>query len=66
MARSIQQVLAPKTIFQAISQIELPGTSLQGLFGWDIGGTNRAQQASRNFSCDIFDSSSPEFGLPWT
>jgi hypothetical protein len=55
MGRSAQQVLAPKTIFQAISQIDLPGTTLQRLLGWAFGGTNRQQQSGRHFSYDIFD-----------
>lgn len=56
MARSIQQVLAPKTILKAVSQIELPGTALQNLFGWGLGGGNKVRQSGRNFSYDIFDS----------
>ncbi len=55
MGRSIQQVLAPKTILQAISQIEMPGTTLQSIFGWAFGGTNLTGQPGRNFSYDIFD-----------
>jgi len=55
MGRSIQQVLAPKTILKAISQIEMPGTTLQNLFGWGLTGANKNQQSGRNFSYDIFD-----------
>jgi len=55
MGRSIEQVLAPKTILKAISQIEMPGTTLQNLFGWGLSGTNRAQQSGRSFAYDIFD-----------
>ena len=40
MTLATSQILAPKTIEKAISQLELPGTSLQTLFGWGIGGTN--------------------------
>lgn len=47
------QVLAPKTILKAVSQLELPGTSLQRLFGWGLGGQNVARQTGRNFSYDI-------------
>jgi len=57
MGRSIQQVLAPKTIRKAVSQLELPGTSLQKLFGWGMNGTNRERQSGRHFSYDIFDAS---------
>lgn len=55
MPRSIQQVLAPKTVLKAISQIELPGTTLQRLFGWHLRGGNKERQSGRNFSYDIFD-----------
>ena len=55
MGRSVQQVLAPKTVAKAISQLELPGTSLQELFGWGFRNDNRLQQSGRNFSYDIFD-----------
>lgn len=55
MPLSAQQLLAPKTILQAISQLDLPGASLQRLFGWGAGGTNRARQSGRNFSYDIFN-----------
>lgn len=47
------QVLAPKTILKAISQLELPGTSLQRIFGWGFGGKNVDRQSGRNFSYDI-------------
>ena len=55
MSQSTQTLLAPKTIQKAISQLALPGTTLQNLFGWGLGGTNRARQSGRNFSYDIFD-----------
>src|SRR6478736_3306482 len=55
MTLALSQVLAPKTIQKAISQIELPGTSLQNLFGWGRGGTNVARHGGRNFSYDIFN-----------
>ena len=55
MPRSIQQVLAPKTVHSVISQIELPGTSLSRLFGWHLAGTNKSRQSGRNFSYDIYD-----------
>lgn len=55
MSNSTQTLLAPKTIQQAISQLALPGTALQNLFGWGLGGSNRARQSGRNFSYDIFD-----------
>ena len=55
MSLSTAQLLAPQTIRQAISQLELPGTSLQTLFGWGLGGSNVARQAGRSFSYDIFN-----------
>ena len=55
MGRSLQQILAPKTILKAISQIEMTGSTLQNLFGWGLGGSNREQQSGRHFSYDIFD-----------
>lgn len=55
MPRSIQQVLAPKTVLKAIAQIDLPGTTLSRLFGWHLAGTNKTRQSGRNFSWDIFD-----------
>lgn len=55
MTYATSQLLAPKTIQKAISQLELPGTSLQTLFGWGLGGTNVARQGGRNFSYDIFN-----------
>lgn len=54
MTLSTAQLLAPQTIRKAISQLELPGTSLQNLFGWGLGGNNVARQAGRSFSYDIF------------
>ena len=56
MSLSTAQLLAPQTIKKAISQLDLPGTSLQTLFGWGLGGTNSARQSGRNFSYDIFNS----------
>src|SRR3954469_17212180 len=55
MTLATSQILAPKTIQKAISQLELPGTSLQTLFGWGLGGTNVARQGGRMFSYDIFN-----------
>src|SRR5439155_3694375 len=55
MTLATSQILAPKTIEKAISQLELPGTSLQTLFGWGIGGTNVARQGGRNFAYDVFN-----------
>jgi hypothetical protein len=55
MSLSTAQLLAPKTIRKAISQLELPGTSLQTLFGWGLGGRNVARQSGRNFSYDVFN-----------
>ncbi|HEX5106166.1 MAG TPA: hypothetical protein VFV87_20240, partial [Pirellulaceae bacterium] len=55
MTISTAELLAPQTIRKAISQLELPGTSLQTLFGWGLGGTNLARVAGRNFSYDIFN-----------
>jgi hypothetical protein len=55
MGVSTQQILAPKTILQAITQMTLPGTTLQRLFGWNLGGGNAERQSGRNFSYDIFD-----------
>src|SRR5687768_7062055 len=55
MSLSTAQLLAPQTIRKAISQLELPGTSLQNLFGWGLGGTNVARQSGRGFSYDVFN-----------
>jgi hypothetical protein len=55
MGVSAQQILAPKTILQAVSQMSLPGATLQRLFGWSIAGGNVERQSGRNFSYDIFD-----------
>src|SRR5262245_22651998 len=55
MSLSTAQLLAPQTIRKAISQLELPGTSLQNLFGWGLSGGNTARQAGRNFAYDIFN-----------
>jgi len=55
MPRSIQQILAPKTVLKAISQIDMPGTSLSRLFGWGAAGVNKDRQSGRHFSYDIFD-----------
>lgn len=53
MSQSTATVLAPKTILHAIAQMDLPGTTLQNLFGWGLRGTNRVAQSGRNFSYDI-------------
>ena len=53
MSLSTAALLAPKTIEKAISQLDLPGTSLQNLFGWGLGGTNIARQAGRSFAYDV-------------
>jgi hypothetical protein len=55
MTLATSQILAPKTIQKAISQLELPGTSLQTLLGWGLGGTNVARHGGRNFHYDIFN-----------
>ena len=55
MTLATSQILAPKTIQKAISQLDLPGTSLQNLFGWGLGGSNVARQGGRNFAYDIFN-----------
>ena len=55
MTISTSQLLAPQTIRKAISQLELPGTSLSTLFGWGLGGTNRSRQSGRNFAYDVFN-----------
>src|SRR5438477_4491310 len=55
MSLSTATLLAPKTIQKAISQLELPGTSLQNLFGWGLGGSNVARQSGRSFTYDIFN-----------
>src|SRR5437660_731854 len=39
MSLSTAALLAPKTIEKAISQLDLPGTSLQNLFGWRLAET---------------------------
>ncbi len=55
MSQSTATILAPKTILHAISQLELPGTTLQNLFGWGFAGRNRLQQSGRHFSFDVID-----------
>ena len=55
MTVSTAQLLAPSTIRKAISQLELPGTSLQTLLGWGLGGRNVIRQSGRNFSYDVFN-----------
>lgn len=57
MSQSTATVLAPKTILHAISQLELPGTTLQRLFGWGFSGPNRLRQAGRHFAFDVMDHS---------
>ncbi|MEX2175750.1 MAG: major capsid protein [Pirellulaceae bacterium] len=55
MSVSTAQLLAPQTIRKAISQLDLPGTSLQNLLGWGLGGSNSTRQSGRNFSYDVFN-----------
>lgn len=55
MPLSTAQVLAPKTILKAISQLDLPGRSLQRLMGWGLAGENVRRQSGRNYSWDIFN-----------
>jgi hypothetical protein len=55
MSLSFADLLAPQTIRKAMSQLDLPGTSLQTLFGWGLGGDNVARQSGRNFSYDVFN-----------
>src|SRR5687767_13114161 len=50
-----EQILAPKTILKAVSQLDLPGTALQRLFGFGFNGRNKIRQSGRNFSYDVFD-----------
>lgn len=57
MTISTAQLLAPQTIRKAISQLDLPGTSLQNLMGWGLGGTNVTRQSGRNFSYDVLNNS---------
>ena len=57
MGLSVSQVLAPKTIIKAVQQLNLPGTTLQRLFGWHFSGTNKIQQSGRNYSYDIIEGS---------
>lgn len=57
MSLSTAQVLAPKTILKAISQLDLPGTALQKLMGWGLTSGNVRRQSGRNFSWDIFNNS---------
>ena len=57
MSLSTAQVLAPKTILKAISQLDLPGTALQKLMGWGLSGGNVRRQSGRNYSWDIFNNS---------
>ena len=55
MSLSTAQVLAPKTIRKAISQLDLPGTTLQRLMGWGLSSSNVRHQSGRNFSYDVFN-----------
>lgn len=55
MTVSLAELLAPQTIAKAISQLDLPGTSLQTLFGWGLGGSNVARQSGRHFAYDVFN-----------
>lgn len=55
MGTSAATLLAPKTIYKAISQLDLPGTTLQSLFGWKLGGRNIRRLSGRHFSYDIFN-----------
>jgi hypothetical protein len=57
MGVSTQQILAPKTILHAVSQMALPGTTLQRLFGWGISGGNTERTSGRSFAYDILDNS---------
>lgn len=57
MGSSAATLLAPKTIYKAISQIDLPGTTLQSLFGWKLGGRNIRRLSGRNFAYDVFNHS---------
>lgn len=57
MGLSISQVLAQKTIVKAVNQLNLPGTTLQRLFGWHFSGSNKLQQSGRNFAYDLVPSS---------
>lgn len=50
-----EEILAPKTILKAVSQLDLPGTALQRLFGWGVNGRNKTRQSGRGFSYDVFD-----------
>ena len=55
METTIQELLAPATVVEAISQLDLPGRSLQKLFGWGLTGTNKRRHRGRAFSYDIFN-----------
>lgn len=55
MSLSTAQVLAPKTILKAISQLDLPGTALQKLMGWGLGSPNVRRHSGRHFSWDVFN-----------
>lgn len=55
MSLSTAQVLAPKTILKAISQLDLPGTALQKLMGWGLSSGNVRRVSGRNYSWDIFN-----------
>jgi Phage major capsid protein E len=55
MGVSANEILAPQTILQLVSQLSLPGTTLQRLFGWGFGGENVTRQSGRNFAYDVFD-----------
>ncbi|MHC2068918.1 major capsid protein [Bremerella sp. T1] len=55
METTIQDLLAPSTVVAAISQLDLPGSSLQKLFGWGLSGTNKQKHRGREFAYDIFN-----------
>ena len=50
-----EEILAPKTILKAVSQLDLPGTALSRLFNWGFGGSNVIRQSGRRFAYDIFN-----------
>jgi hypothetical protein len=50
-----EEILAPKTILKAVSQLDLPGTTLSRLFGWGFGGRNVVRQSGRKFAYDILN-----------
>ncbi len=53
--RAVADILAPEVIAKTISQLELPGTTLQKIFGFGPGGGAGEPWDARDGSYDVFD-----------